>query len=73
MKPKRPTGARTVPTRIAALALGVSDEAIRQMAHRGQLTRHGTSRRAMYDVAELLAVRQGRAGRLDVGANAATV
>ena len=44
---------RLVPTKSAAQALGVSEATIRQWAHRGKLTRHGTSGNAEYDLAEL--------------------
>lgn len=49
---------RLVSTDVAALALGVTQAAIRQMAHRGKLTRHGTRQRALYDLDELLDLRQ---------------
>lgn len=44
---------RTVPTDLAALAVGVSEAAIRKWASRGKLTRYGTPGRAQYDLDEL--------------------
>ncbi|MEY2248131.1 MerR family transcriptional regulator [Streptomyces sp. BF23-18] len=44
---------RRVPTELAALALGVQEVTIRQWARRGKITRHGTARRALYDLDEL--------------------
>lgn len=41
-----------VPTELAALALDVPVATIRQWARRGKLTRYGTARRALYDLAE---------------------
>jgi len=48
------TRRRLVDTKAAAVALGVTPGAIRQMASRGKLTRYGTKQRAQYDVDELL-------------------
>jgi hypothetical protein len=53
MKP-RSDQPRLVPTRLAAMAAGVSEAAIRKWASRGKITRYGTSRRALYDLEELL-------------------
>jgi hypothetical protein len=47
---------RLVPTQLAALAAGVGEATIRKWASRGRITRYGTSRRAMYDLDELLAL-----------------
>lgn len=44
---------RTVPTQLAALALGVSEATIRKWASRGKLTRYGRPGRAEYDLNEL--------------------
>lgn len=44
---------RRIPTRVAAIALGVAEATIRKMASRGQLTRYGTPQRAEYDLEEL--------------------
>jgi len=58
---------RTVPTELAALALGVSQATVRKWASRGKLTRHGRPGRAEYDVEELFALSQARtaaAGRV---------
>lgn len=46
---------RLVDTAAAAVALGVQPAAVRMLAHRGRLTRHGTPGRALYDLDELLA------------------
>lgn len=50
------TAPRLVPTELAALALGITPAAIRKLAERGKLTRHGTPQRATYDLEELLAL-----------------
>lgn len=44
---------RLVDTAAAALALGVGPAAVRMLASRGRLTRHGTPGRALYDLDEL--------------------
>ncbi len=46
---------RTVPTAVAALAVGVSETTIRQWVYRGKLTRYGTPRHAEFDIEELTA------------------
>ncbi|TSB26771.1 hypothetical protein OG422_04505 [Streptomyces sp. NBC_01525] len=46
-------GRRTVPTELAALALGVSPATIRKWASRGKITRYGSPQRAAYDLDEL--------------------
>ena len=51
---------RTVPTELAALALGVQKATIRKLASRGKLTRYGTPGRAEYDLDELLALARSR-------------
>ncbi|TCO62339.1 hypothetical protein [Actinocrispum wychmicini] len=43
-----------VPTELAALAAGVTEATIRKWASRGKLTRLGTTRRAEYDLDEIL-------------------
>lgn len=45
---------RTVPTRLAALAAGVTEATVRKWASRGKLTRYGRPGRAEYDLDELL-------------------
>ncbi|GAA2955911.1 MULTISPECIES: MerR family transcriptional regulator [Streptomyces] len=55
----RRSGPRTVPTELAALAAGVSPATIRKWASRGKLTRHGTPRRAEYDLDELRTLAAG--------------
>lgn len=47
---------RTVPTRLAALAVGVSEATIRKWASRGKLNRYGSPGRAEYDLDELFAI-----------------
>ncbi|MFI1566690.1 transcriptional regulator [Streptomyces sp. NPDC020490] len=57
-----PAKRRTVPTELAALAMGVSQATIRKWASRGKITRHGGPQRAEYDLDELLALaRRGEA------------
>lgn len=46
MKPK------LVPTAVAAVALGVKPDAVRQMFRRGRLTRYGSPEKALVDLAE---------------------
>ncbi|SDY48482.1 hypothetical protein SAMN05421504_105694 [Amycolatopsis xylanica] len=50
------TRRRTVPTDLAALAAGVTENTIRKWASRGKLTRYGTPGRAEYDLDELFAI-----------------
>ncbi|WP_242909379.1 MerR family transcriptional regulator [Actinomadura terrae] len=52
MTPRKP--GRLVPTELAALAAGVSEATIRKWASRRKLTRHGTTRRALYDLDEII-------------------
>ncbi|MFI6040975.1 hypothetical protein ACIA8C_05035 [Nocardia sp. NPDC051321] len=47
---------RPVPTKVAAWAAGVSEDTIRQWVRRGKITRYGTTRRAEFDLTELLQV-----------------
>lgn len=51
---------RTVPTELAALALGVKEATIRKWASQGKLTRYGTPGKAEYDLDELLAIARRR-------------
>ncbi|MEU6800921.1 MerR family transcriptional regulator [Streptomyces neyagawaensis] len=53
-------GRHTVPTELAALAMGVSSATIRKWASRGKITRLGTAQRAEYDLDELYRLRQTR-------------
>ncbi|WP_328720671.1 hypothetical protein OHT52_15120 [Streptomyces sp. NBC_00247] len=53
------TTGRTLPTRLAARAAGVSEATVRKWASRGKLTRHGSPARAEYDVDELVALAVG--------------
>ncbi|MFD3520280.1 hypothetical protein [Streptomyces sp. NPDC058653] len=49
----RPPRHRRVPTKLAALAVGVPEATIRQWVRRGKLTRYGTPGRAEFDIGEL--------------------
>jgi hypothetical protein len=51
-----------IPTRLAALATGVSEATIRKWASRGKITRYGGPGRAEYDIGELgeIATRRDR-------------
>lgn len=51
----RPPRHRLVPTKVAALAVGVPEATIRQWVRRGKLTRYGTPGRAEFDIKELTA------------------
>ncbi|MEW2636205.1 hypothetical protein AB0903_32325 [Streptomyces sp. NPDC048389] len=57
--PKGSAKRRTVPTELAALAMGVSPATIRKWASRGKITRHGGPQRAEYDLDELFALARG--------------
>ncbi|WP_433499987.1 MerR family transcriptional regulator [Sphaerimonospora sp. CA-214678] len=56
MSGSRRRARRTVPTRLAALALGVPEATIRKWASRGKLSRYGSPGRAEYDLDELFHV-----------------
>ncbi len=45
-----------VPTIVAAAALGCAEATVRSYRHRGRLTRYGTARRALVDLAEVEAL-----------------
>lgn len=47
---------RTVPTKVAALAMGVTEATIRQWVRRGKITRYGTPGRAEFDINELTTI-----------------
>ena len=47
---------RTVPTELAALAVGVAPATIRKWASRGRIHRYGRPGRAEYDLDELFAL-----------------
>ncbi|AXG81981.1 hypothetical protein [Streptomyces paludis] len=49
----RPPRHRLLPTRVAALAAGVSEATIRKWVSRGKITRYGTPGRAEFDLDEL--------------------
>ncbi len=53
---------RLVPSDVAAVALGVKPEAVRKMRERGTLTRYGSKRRALVDLAEVEALLVARLG-----------
>ncbi|TXL92722.1 hypothetical protein OIE71_08570 [Streptomyces sp. NBC_01725] len=55
----RPPRHRRVPTKVAALAVGVPEATIRQWVRRGKLTRYGTPGRAEFDIAELTVIAKG--------------
>jgi len=57
-----PAKRRTVPTELAALAMGVSEATIRKWASRGKITRYGSAQRAEYDLEELFALAAEKAG-----------
>jgi hypothetical protein len=50
----------TVPTKVAAIAVGVPEATIRQWARRGRLTRYGSPGRAEYDIEELTSIAEER-------------
>ncbi|MQA07457.1 MAG: MerR family transcriptional regulator [Pseudonocardiaceae bacterium] len=56
-----PQRRRTVPTQLAAMAVGVSEATVRKWASRGKLTRYGRPGRAEYDLDELLVLSEERA------------
>jgi hypothetical protein len=49
-----------VSTRVAAVAVGVSESTIRQWVRRGKLTRYGTDGKAEFDLSELAALSRQR-------------
>ncbi|WP_030857845.1 hypothetical protein [Streptomyces sp. NRRL S-37] len=59
---RKPPSHRLVPTKVAALAAGVSEATIRKWVSRGKLTRYGTPGRSAFDIEELtrIAVRRRR-------------
>jgi hypothetical protein len=50
---------RLVPVPVAAVALGVTEDAVRQMFRRQRLTRYGAPRRALVDLGECEILRLG--------------
>ncbi|GAA2139067.1 hypothetical protein [Streptomyces synnematoformans] len=53
----RPPNHRLVPTKVAALAMGVSEATIRKWVSRGKLTRYGPpNSRSQFDIEELTAL-----------------
>lgn len=63
---------RLVETELAALALDVPAATIRQWSKRGKLTRYGTARRALYDLAECQRLAMVRAEQGDTRGTACT-
>lgn len=59
---RKPPHHRLVPTKVAALAAGVSEATIRKWVSRGKLTRYGTPGRSVFDIDELtqIALRRRR-------------
>lgn len=58
----RPPRHRLVPTKVAALAAGVSEATIRKWVSRGKITRYGAPGRSEFDIDELteIALRRQR-------------
>lgn len=52
---------RLVPTDVAAVALSITPDGVRQLIRRGRLTRYGTRKRALVDLAECEARAEGKA------------
>lgn len=53
---KRTDSLRTVPTKVAALAVGVAPATIRKWASRGKIKRYGPPGRPEYSIEELLRI-----------------
>lgn len=49
-----------VATAVAAIALGITEAAVRQLAARGKLTAYGNGHRRKYDLYECQAIRRTR-------------
>ncbi|MER7572669.1 hypothetical protein [Streptomyces sp. NPDC126514] len=49
----KPPRDRLVPTKVAALAAGVSEATIRKWVSRGKITRYGSPGRSEFDIDEL--------------------
>ncbi|WP_405791563.1 hypothetical protein [Streptomyces sp. NBC_01506] len=57
----RPPSHRLVPTKVAALAVGVSEATIRKWVSRGKITRYGAPhRRSEFDIEELTEIARRR-------------
>lgn len=61
----RPPHHRLVPTKVAALATGVSEATIRKWVSRGKITRYGTQGRSEFDIDELTEIARQRRRRAD--------
>jgi hypothetical protein len=61
----RPPRHRLVPTKVAALAAGVSEATIRKWVSRGKITRYGTLGRSEFDIDELTEIARQRGRRAD--------
>jgi hypothetical protein len=59
---KRADGPRTVPTDVAAIAVGVTPATVRKWASRGKIKRYGRPGRAEYAIDELLQIAASRSG-----------
>ncbi|CCK32341.1 hypothetical protein BN159_7962 [Streptomyces davaonensis JCM 4913] len=59
---RKPPRDRLVPTKVAALATGVSEATIRKWVSRGKITRYGSPGRSEFDIDELteIALRRKR-------------
>lgn len=51
---------RTVPTELAALAVGVTEATVRKWASRGKITRYGNAGQAEYSIDELMTLAETR-------------
>jgi hypothetical protein len=57
---KRTDTRRTVPTKVAAIAVGVTPATIRKWASRGKIKRYGRPGRPEYSIEELLCIAMAR-------------
>lgn len=56
----KPPRHRLVPTKVAALAAGVSEATIRKWVSRGKITRYGSPGRSEFDIDELTEIAMRR-------------
>lgn len=59
---ERTDSLRTVPTHVAAIAVGVTPATVRKWASRGKIKRYGRPGRAEYAIEELLRIAASRMG-----------
>ncbi|MDT9701051.1 hypothetical protein [Streptomyces sp. P17] len=59
---RKPPRHRLVPTKVAALAAGVSEATIRKWVSRGKITRYGSPGRSEFDIDELTEIAMRRRG-----------